>query len=182
MPETQALLRLLADVATGLWRAHKKVAPDEDGELSAEWRSVFRHLQSCRDALTSAALEVRDHTGEKYAAGMALKVIAFQPTPGVQAERIAETIKPTIYYREVLIQQGEVVVATPQEAAAAPEVAEQTVPSIERPTGHENGTDTGANVSSADPRVVREGRTASPSVDPQVQHEEEGNRHEPDHH
>ncbi|MBK8976386.1 MAG: hypothetical protein IPM29_10690 [Planctomycetes bacterium] len=109
--------RLLSDVATGIWRARRKMLPDGASEPPPELRSSWRHLESVWDALACHGVEVRDHTGERYVAGMALRVIAFQPTVGVQGERIIETIKPTVYCQDHLIQRGEVVVGTAQGGA-----------------------------------------------------------------
>jgi hypothetical protein len=66
------------------------------------------------DVLASREFEIRDDTSTQYVAGMALKVVAFQPTEGIDQETICETIRPSVYYRGKLVQRGEVVVATPK--------------------------------------------------------------------
>ncbi len=116
--EVDALLHLVADFATGLWRIRNRVAPN-GGEPPDELRAVWRHVESTWDALASATIEIRDHTGERYVDGMALKVVAFQPTEGVPRETVSETIKPSIAYKGKLIQKGEVVVATPSRGSSA---------------------------------------------------------------
>ena len=78
-----------------------------------EIKKAYRHVESTCDALKSANIEIQGHSNEKYVPGMALKVIAFQPTSSVQTEKIAETIKPSVFYNDILIQVGEVIVATP---------------------------------------------------------------------
>jgi len=50
---------------------------------------------------------------------MALRVIAFQPTAGITREIITETIKPTIYRNDTIVQIGEVIVAVSEPAAKA---------------------------------------------------------------
>ena len=50
---------------------------------------------------------------------MSLKVLAFQPTPGLTRERIVETIKPTIYFADQTLQMGEVIVATPEDSESS---------------------------------------------------------------
>ena len=50
---------------------------------------------------------------------MALDVLAFQPEVSVQDEIITETIKPSIYYQDKLIQRGEVVVSMPKNSTEA---------------------------------------------------------------
>jgi hypothetical protein len=42
-----------------------------------------------------------------------LKVVTSQPAPGIARETVIETIKPTIYWQQQIIQTGEVVIATP---------------------------------------------------------------------
>jgi len=112
--ETKDLLLLIADLATGLWRIDKKTAVNKTDQMQDSMRSVRRHVESTLDALSSAKVEIRDHTGEKYVTGMALKVIAFQPTSSVQVEKIAETVKPSVFYKNQLIQRGVVIVDTPE--------------------------------------------------------------------
>ena len=113
--ELPKLIALLADVATGIWRIKNKFSDVDIDGLPDEIKKAHRHHESICDMLKNAKVEIRDHTGEKFPQGNpALKVIAFQPTPSVQYEVIAETIKPTIYYNGRLIQMGQVIVETPQ--------------------------------------------------------------------
>ncbi len=106
-------LAFLADIGTGLWRLRQKMVEPETDRPLEEMRRPFRHLESTWDVLIQAGLEIQDHTGLPYDSGMALKAVAFQPTAGVGREKICETIKPTIYYKSLQIQMGEVIVAVP---------------------------------------------------------------------
>ncbi len=111
-------MRFLADVATGLWRLRQKMQqPGTDRPLE-EMRRAYRHLESVWDVLVEAGVETQDHTDALFDPGMSLKVIAFQPTAGIERERVLETIKPTIYFQKRTIQMGEVIVATPEVEAA----------------------------------------------------------------
>jgi len=112
--ELPKLIALLADVATGVWRIKSKFSVVDIDELPDEVKKAYRHVESTWDALASAKVEVRDHTKEKYVAGMQLNVIARQPSPSAYAEIITETIKPSIFYRGKLIQRGDVIVETPE--------------------------------------------------------------------
>lgn len=113
--ELPKLIALLADVATGIWRIENKFSDVDIDGLPDEIKKAHRHHESICDMLKNAKVEIRNHTGEKFPQGNpALKVVAFQPTPSVQYEVIAETIKPTIYYNGRLIQKGQVIVETPQ--------------------------------------------------------------------
>jgi len=115
-PSAQPEPRLLAEIGTGLWRLRQKMLqPGSDRPLD-EMRRAYRHLESVWDALAQAGIEIRDHTGEPVPEGgiYALKVIAFQPTPGLARDRVLETIKPSIYANGEMIQMGEVIVGTPE--------------------------------------------------------------------
>jgi hypothetical protein len=104
--------RLLAEIGTGLWRLKQKmVRPGTDRPLE-EMAKAFRHLESVWDVLSQAGVEIQDHTGKPFDSGLALRVLAFQPVPGIDREKIIETINPTIYLNGETIQQGTVIVGT----------------------------------------------------------------------
>lgn len=94
----------LADVATCLWRLRARPA-DPDRELDAAF-----------DALAGAGIEVRDHDGDPYDPGQAVRAVRFEPDAGADHDRVVETIRPTVYRGGEVIQPGEVVVATPASA------------------------------------------------------------------
>ena len=113
----EGLLSLAVEMGTSVWRLQRRLAIE--GEVPEELRRVLRDLESAWDALGQEGIEVKDHTGEKYDGHMALRVIAFQPTPGLTQEQITETIKPTIYHKDKLVQMGEVIVGVPEDATKA---------------------------------------------------------------
>lgn len=119
----------LADVAVGLWRLREKMVQPGSDLPQPDMQRAFRAFESTWSALQSAGIRVQAHTGEKYVAGMVLSVLAFQPTPGLQVETIIETLKPSIYFHNTLIQLGEVIVGTPERD----EAAQQTVASSNTP-------------------------------------------------
>jgi len=108
--------RLISDVGTGLWRARRRMSSKAGTELSGDMRVAHRHVESTWDALVGGQVKIVDPTGEKYVTGMALRVITFQPTPGLTQETIVETIEPSIFYKGKLIQRGEVIVGTPMDS------------------------------------------------------------------
>jgi len=107
-------VRLLAGLATGLWRLRQKMIDPGSGQPVDPMRKAYRHFESVWDTLAGEGVKVYDNTGEPFNQGKALRVRAFQPMPGLGREMIAETIKPTIYFKNELIQQGEVIVGTPE--------------------------------------------------------------------
>lgn len=107
-------LRILVDVATGLWRLQQKILQPGTDRPREEMRRAYRSFESTWDALVQAGVEILDHTDTPFSPGLSLKVIAFQPTPGIKRERVIETLRPTIYYKQQLLQIGEVIVGVPE--------------------------------------------------------------------
>jgi hypothetical protein len=108
-------MRLLADIGTGLWRLRQRmVSPDTDQPME-EMRRAYRFFASVWDTLHDAGVTIQDHTHTPYDPHLALKVLTYEPTPGVTREQVLETIKPSVYYRQRCIQMGEIIVAIPPE-------------------------------------------------------------------
>ena len=108
---------LLADLATGVWRLGNKLADnDADADPAKLLRAVTRPVTSMADALAEAGIQVQSHTGEPFDGGQSVQVIAYAPAPGVDRERVAETIMPTVYADGRVVQMGQIIVATPESA------------------------------------------------------------------
>jgi hypothetical protein len=103
----------LAAIVTSAWKARARMISAVDGEPHEETRRVFRHIESMFDAFDRLGLRAKDHTGDAFDYGMPLNVVTTQPTPGLAKERVIETIKPTIYWNQTIIQTADVVIATP---------------------------------------------------------------------
>jgi len=110
--------RLLADLATGVWRLRRRVRGGPGGADPGELRRLQRELDAAVDRLTEAGVEVIDHTGELYDPGKSLRVLAFQPTDGVERDVVGETLRPTVSYQGQWLQMGEVIVHTPPQETA----------------------------------------------------------------
>jgi hypothetical protein len=110
----EGMIRMVAEIGTGLWRMRQKLVKPGTDEPIEEMRRVYRHFESVWDSIVQAGAEIQDHTHNLYGSGTTLRVIAFQPTVGVDREIVTETLKPTIYFKGRLIQMGEVIVATPE--------------------------------------------------------------------
>jgi hypothetical protein len=104
----------LSEIGTGLWRLRQKMTQPGTDKPTEEMRRAYRHLESIWDTLQKDGVNIYDHTGQDFDAGKSLKVLAFQPSPGLRRERVIETIKPTVYVGEEMIQMGEVIVGTPE--------------------------------------------------------------------
>ncbi|WP_433179618.1 hypothetical protein [Actinoallomurus sp. CA-150999] len=100
--------RSVADVVTSIWRLRGRMAKLPDGT-----RSITRHLEMAWDTLTEAGVDTRDHLNDPYDSGLPFIVVAFQPVPGIDRERVIETIRPTVYLNDRAIQTAEVIVGIP---------------------------------------------------------------------
>src|SRR5262245_17764261 len=110
------LQRLLADLATGVWRLRQRLPSPDDAPDAV--RRAARDVEALWRRLQEGGVQVIDHTGEPYDATKSLRVIAFEPAPQLAREQILETVKPTVYYNQDWIQTGEVVVGMPAPPAA----------------------------------------------------------------
>jgi hypothetical protein len=98
--------RSLAELAAAVWRLHRK-APD--GPL-------HRHVLGVADALAVLGVQIHEYDGLAYTAGLQLRVLAFQPMPGLEDERVLETVRPAVTLNGGLIRMGEVIVGIPEHA------------------------------------------------------------------
>lgn len=109
-------LKTAANIVTNAWRAKLKMVDADTNEPTETMKRVYRHIEAIFDALKQMGIEHTDPAGRTYDSGMALKVVTFEPTPGLSKEEIKETIKPSVTWQGRLIQMGEVIVGTPQKA------------------------------------------------------------------
>lgn len=96
--------RALVEVGTAVWRLAAAAVP---GELR-------HHVDAVLDALTAAGVALRSHQNEPFDPGMALRVTAFQPVPGLARDEVIETLRPSVYLGGQLIALGEVIVGIPE--------------------------------------------------------------------
>jgi hypothetical protein len=106
-------VRPMADIATHAWKAQAKMLDAASGEVREEMKRVHRHIEFILAAIEAIGVEIKDHTGDAFDYGLPLKVVTTQPTADIVQDKVIETIKPTIYWRNQIIQMGEVVLATP---------------------------------------------------------------------
>jgi hypothetical protein len=102
-----------AEVSVGVWRLRKKMINSKNQQPLEEMSRAYRHLESIMVTLENEGIEIQDHDGQDFDAGLSIKVLAFQPEPGIQKETVLETIKPSVYYNGEHILMGEVIVGTP---------------------------------------------------------------------
>lgn len=151
LPRLQAMpsgeneqIALLAELATDVWSLRSN--PEVEDVLAF---------------LSANGIEIQDHTGNAFDSGQALRVLAFQPTPGVQREVVQETLKPTIYFKGRHVQMGEVIVASPEKKSAKPPVepkVEAATPAPATPQKDERPFDGGVNRPRSDEPPIAEGK------------------------
>jgi len=108
-----AAIKTLATVATALWRIRTKLDAEAKEGLPDKLRNIPRHMEAAWDALTAGKVQVDDFAGQRYVPGMAVNILTFQPLEGLGSEIIHETVKPSVYYGDTLVQRADVIVGRP---------------------------------------------------------------------
>jgi hypothetical protein len=108
-----AYVKALVSIANNAWRAKAKMVDATTGEVREEMRRVDRHVEAIYRNLAEVGMVVRDHTNEVYDEGQPMKVVASKPTPGLEKKRISETLLPSLFWNNRLIQNGEIEIAIP---------------------------------------------------------------------
>jgi hypothetical protein len=115
--EQMDVVKLLKGLCTELFRLREKMLKPGTNEPLDEVRRPFRHLEAIWDFLKQSGVEIMDHTGARFEAGLELEVISYEPAPGITRETVTQTFRPTVYYKETMIQRGQVVVGRPEGAS-----------------------------------------------------------------
>jgi hypothetical protein len=110
--ERTEVTRAFVAIGTNAWKARARLSRI-DASTSPDVARLGRHLDAIVESLESLGIEIKDHTGEAFDYGQSLKVAASQPKEGILEEVVSETIRPTIYLKGHLLQQGEVVIDIP---------------------------------------------------------------------
>ena len=74
---------------------------------------MLRNIESAIESAENIGIRIIDYTGQQYAPGMAVNVISSQPNNAIDNDRVCETLKPTIYFRDKFIQSGDVIIEGP---------------------------------------------------------------------
>ncbi len=106
-------LKTLVSIATNTWRAKTKMMDTATGEFREDLKRVGRHIEAIYRNLAEVGIVIRDHTGDAYDEGQPMKVIASKPTQGQEKKRVSETLLPSIFWNNRLVQNGEIEIAIP---------------------------------------------------------------------
>jgi len=116
-PTDLTAARKLASVATCLWDIVRKLKPDDSEEPNKKHRLAYRRANNAIEGMKALGIVIDDPIGRRYPPGSeGMMKPHLQPTQGMTIEKITETVTPIIYYKDKLIQRGEVFVAVPQDA------------------------------------------------------------------
>lgn len=106
-------VKALVSIATNTWRAKTKMVDVTTGDVREEMKRVDRHIEAIYRTLAEVGIVIRDHTNDAYDEGQPMKVIASKPSQGLDKKRVSETLLPSIFWNNRLIQNGEIEIATP---------------------------------------------------------------------
>ena len=109
--------KALAEAATNLWRAQRKLA---QGKQEAQGKQAARYLRTCAEALAEAGITLQDHDGEPFDSGRSVEVLLYSEDPEATAETVTETVRPAVYHHDRRIQSAQVIVAVPIAPVADP--------------------------------------------------------------
>jgi hypothetical protein len=117
-----SLAKPILSLATSAWRLRGKVIDPLSNEINEDiskddLKKMARYLEAIYAALAEIGIAIKDRRGEAFDYGLPEKVVAAEPQEGLSREQIVETVRPTIYWNEKLVQQGEVIIATPIETS-----------------------------------------------------------------
>jgi len=104
----------LSGLATQIWRAKARTIDPETGAPREDMRRINRHIDGALEMFAEMGLTMNDWVKQPYDPGLPLKVLTFQPTPGILRDTVLEAVRPTVIWKDRLLQMGEVIVGTPQ--------------------------------------------------------------------
>jgi len=98
-----------------LWRIRQGINSNENLEdLGGLFNRIEKHIDVIIDEFENSGFQIKDHTNDIYDPGMSISVLAYESMKGLKKERVIETINPSIYYQDSLIQLGDVIIGTPE--------------------------------------------------------------------
>ena len=107
------ILPIFLSIATNAWRAKMKMRDNLTGEVREDMRRIDRHIEAIYRNLEECGIIIRDHTGDLYDEGQPMKVIASKPVQGLQKKRVSDTLLPSIFWQNMLVQNGEIEIESP---------------------------------------------------------------------
>lgn len=103
----------LCTLATHVWRTKGKLVDPATGEPKEETRRAYRHIEGAFETFAQMGLTMNDWINQPFDPGLPVKVLTFQPTSGITQDTVVEAVRPTVIWKDQLLQLGEVVVGIP---------------------------------------------------------------------
>lgn len=107
------LKQSLCSLVTHVWRAKGKLVDVATGEPKEETRRAYRHVEAALETFAQMDLTLSDWIDQPYDPGLPVKVLTFQPMSGIMRDTVVEAVRPTVIWKDQLLQLGEVVVGIP---------------------------------------------------------------------
>jgi hypothetical protein len=106
-PESPELTKLLA---LECWRI-KKLLPEFTE--NKKYLVLSSSIEKMLEALSKSGVDLEDPEGQEFREGMTLDVALFEDTASLAVGKsvISETLSPTLYVRDKLVQQARVIVS-----------------------------------------------------------------------
>ena len=99
---------LAARMASEVWRLKRRLPTSEGSTNDDALRAVRDSVARLEDVLLESQIEIREHEGEQYDAGLSVEVL--HERDGSAPHVILETIRPTVVMRGQILQQAQVVI------------------------------------------------------------------------
>ena len=124
-------LKALISIANNFWRARKRMSDNVTGDIRDDMKRVHERIEAIRRSLVemgivilyeketleegrpNMGIKIRDHTRDVYDEGQPMQVVASKPMLGLDKKRVSETLLPSIFWNDRLIQNGQIEIATP---------------------------------------------------------------------
>ena len=103
----------LVAIANTYFRAKKKMLDQTTGEPHESMARVYKDIDRIGRQLMEMGFQIKDHTGDAYDDGQPMKVITSNPRPEATRKYVLETLTPTIYWNDRIIQHAEIEIVTP---------------------------------------------------------------------
>jgi molecular chaperone GrpE (heat shock protein) len=104
---------LLAETVNGIWRIRRILQTiDQNNPKERDVERLSRALDYLIDSLKENKIELVDLTGRRVVGALPFVIISIEEAE-VSEEQVIETVRPSIYYNDRLIQRGQVIVGRP---------------------------------------------------------------------
>lgn len=109
-------MEALCDIAIHAWRLQRRMKDRVTKQVLEEQRAGYRNVEGILETLERVGVKLRDREGEAYDYGLPERVVGAEKRPGLEREMVAETIRPSLFFRDQIIKPGEIIIAVPEAA------------------------------------------------------------------